>query len=789
MLKNHLKLTWRTLAKSPIFALLNVGGLALGIAAAFVLGLYVRQELTYDQHVEDSDRIYRIATDFFDMGGFANSQQQLLDVLPREAPIVEQATRLRGGSQPLPVVVDAQVFEEPNYLFVDSTFFPMFSYRFLAGDPETVMYRPDEVVLSEDLAAKYFGDAPALGRTLLVGKDKKAYHVSAVVEAPPGKTHLPADLWLPLKLEEPDAYWTNVAYYNYVKLREGGTRADLERALDQVLHQHAYPASGFAGSFEEWRATPQAVHFFVQPLTDIYLHSDLRFELAPGGNPTQVYVLGVIGVLILLIAGMNYVNLTTARSSTRAREIGVRKTLGAGQPALVRQFLAETVALSVLAMLVAAVLAEGMLVAFTFITGDVLVESIFGSGWALPALLGSSILVGLAAGLYPAFYLSGFRPARILKGEWTPRGNRRLRGALVVVQFAIAIALLIGSLAIYRQLDFMLHTDKGFEHEGVLLIENLEVLEDQKEAFRQQLEQLPQVERTSIARRIPTGPGVAMYTYQTPEMEASTTIQTFAGDEDYIPTLGMRLVAGRTFSGDLASDSSAAILNEAAVRALGLGDDPIGKLVNDEQRVIGVVSDFHFQSLRQKIEPVVLIYSATGDELAVKLRGQRIGDVLDRLPALWQEFAPDDPMHYAFLDDNVARLARKERTLSKAVAFFTLLSVLIACMGLFGLAAFATVQRTKEIGVRKVLGASAASLVGLLSMDFLKLVGLAFAVAAPVAYLATRRWLDGFAYRIELSWSTFLMAGLTALGVALLTVSYHAIRAALADPVDALRSE
>ncbi|HMB93503.1 MAG TPA: ABC transporter permease, partial [Rhodothermales bacterium] len=418
MIKNHFKLAWRNLRKYPGYSFLNLGGLALGIAAAFVLALYVRQELTYDQHFEDSDRIYRIATDFFNMGGFANSQQQLLDVLPQETPIIEEAARLQRGGSALPIFVDEQRYEEPNYLYGDSAFFQMFSYRFLAGDPETALHASDEIILSDRLAQKYFGDESAIGRVLLVGKEQEAHRVSAVVEMPPGKTHFAADFWLPLVPQDPYTNWTNVSYYNYVKLRPDATQADLERAVEAVRERHAYPSSGFSGSFEEWAELPTAVEFFVQPLTGIYLHSSFNFELGPGGSPAQVYILGLIGVFILLIAGMNYVNLTTARSSIRAKEVGVKKTLGAGQPALVQQFLAETVVFSVLAMVIAAGMAEGMLAAFSYITGAVLVDSVFANGWHLLTLVGFSVAVGLLAGIYPAFYLSSFRPVKILKGEW-----------------------------------------------------------------------------------------------------------------------------------------------------------------------------------------------------------------------------------------------------------------------------------------------------------------------------------------------------------------------------------
>ena len=790
MMKTHVLLAWRNLSKYPGYTLLNLSGLALGIAAAFVLGLYVRQELSYDAGFTDGDRIYRIATDFYGMGGFANSQEQLADVLPQETAAVEQMTRIKGQSRPLPFLVGEQRFEEPDVLFADPDFFHVFAYDFVAGSSAEALESPDGLVLTEDAATRFFGTTNALGRTVLVGKERVPHRVTGVVAPPPGRTHLAAGFWLPLEREEPAAGWTNVAYYNYVKLRPGATQADLEAGLDNILRRHAYPSAQFDGSFEQWQAAPQSVQFFIQPLRDIYLHSAYNFELAPGGSPTQVYALGIVGLFILLIAGVNYVNLTTARAAVRAKEVGVKKTMGAAQGALVRQFLAETVLFSLLAAVLATGLAEAMLGVFAFITGTPLVGSVFADGPHVLALLGFSVGVGVLAGLYPAFYLSRFRPSRILKGGWVAGGNQRLRGSLVVVQFAIAIVLVVGSLVVYRQLVFMQGADKGLAQDGVLFVENLGALGEQAEAFRQQLAQSPQVEEVSLARRLPTGAGVAMYTFQTPEMEESITIQTFPGDEHYLSTLGMRLLAGRNFSADLASDSNAVILNEAAVAALGLGDDPIGRLVNDDQEVIGVVGDFHFQSLRDRIEPVVLTYAAEGDELAVRLRSD--GDVaafLDRMQVLWQPLAPDDPIRYRFLDDNFAAMAAQERMLGRAVAFFTLLALVIAAMGLFGLVAFAVQRRTKEIGIRKVLGAGVPAILALLSKDFVRLVGMAFVVAAPLAYLLMDRWLDGFAYHVEIGPGVFILAGGAALLVALLTVSTQALRAASTDPVKALRYE
>ncbi len=788
MLKNYVTLAWRSLAKYPVYTGLNLGGLALGIAAAFVLGLYVNQELTYDRHFDDSERIYRVATDFFDMGGFALSQEQLLDVLPDEAATVEQGTRVAGQGSTL-IFVGEDRYEESSVLLADSVFFQMFSFDFASGDPASALLAPDGAVLSEELARRYFGEEPAMGQTLLVGKERVPHRVTGVVAASRGKTHLDANLWLPLERDEPRPNWTNVTYYNYVKLRPGAAQADLEKGLETIRRRHAYPTSGFDGTFEEWAAMPWAVQFWAQPLHDIHLHSAFNFERPPSGDPLQVYALGVIGLFVLLIAGVNYVNLTTARSTVRAKEVGVKKALGVARHSLVGQFLTETVVFSLLAAVLAGILAEGMLAAFAFITGTPLVESVLtGGGYAL-VLIAFALGVGVLAGLYPAFYLARFRPAQILKGGETGSGNHGLRGALVVGQFAVAIALVVGSLTVYQQLAFMQETDKGLSPDGVMVVENARALGEQLGAFQQEVDRLTGVERTSLTRRVPAGNAISMGSFVAPNLEEPLPIQIFRADEDYLPTLGLRLLAGRNFR-DTAADSSALILNEAAVAALGLGDDPIGQTVNESDLVVGVVSDFQFQSLRGRIEPAVLRYGTDGDVLAIRLHGGgEVAASLDQVQALWQTFAPDDPIRTSFLDDNFAALAEQERTLGKAVAFFTLLALVIAAMGLFGLVAFAVQRRTKEIGIRKVLGAGVPAILTLLSKEFLRLVAFGFALAVPVAWFVMSRWLDGFAYRIEIGPGLFLAAGGLALLIALATVSAQALRAATADPVRALRHE
>ena len=652
-----------------------------------------------------------------------------------------------------------------------------------------MMTAPDEVVLTDKVAKKYFGDTPALGKMLLFGKEKQPYRVTGIVKTPDFETHLAPDLWLSLKPDTAQATaWTNIAYYNYFKLKSGASAEDLEAGLERLREQHAFPVSGFE-SIDEWKASQFAPRFWVQPLTDIHLNSKFNFEVTAGGSRTLVYVLGCIGLFILLIAGVNYINLTTAASASRVKEIGVKQSLGIERRTLIGQFLIESIVFSLLAMLLAAGLSELLLGVYHSITGKILIDSLFNNVGYLFALFGFSITVGLLAGLYPALYLSGIRPVKLLKNTWAPRENHRVRSGLVIFQFCIAIVLLIGSFVVQQQLAFMLSTDKGFEHEGVMVVENLRDLGQKADAFRNQVETLPQVEMTSFARRVPTGTSISVTVYSTPEMQEGLTLQTFRGDENYLPALGMRLVAGRNFSGNLASDSSAAILNEAAVRSLNLGDEPLGKEINEGQFVIGVVSDFNFQSLREGIEPAVIEYQAEGTSLIVKLQGRAIADFLASVQSIWMNHAPEEAMRYAFLDDNFASMAANEQTLAQTISLFTLMAILIACIGLFGLTTYAVQRRTKEIGIRKVVGASAINLVGMLSKDFLRLVMWAFVLAAPLAYLAVTRWLEGFAYHVDPGPWVFLIAGALAVMLAFLTLSFQTIKAAGVNPVAALRNE
>ncbi|MBX2822534.1 MAG: ABC transporter permease [Rhodothermaceae bacterium] len=792
MIFNYLKMAFRTIRRQGVNAVVNILGLALGIAAAFVIGMYMRQELTYEKGFDNNERIYRVATDFYSLGGFAKSQKQLVDALPEAIPAIELATRFDARGEPVPVWVGQTQYEEASYMEVDSAFFDMFSFEFIEGDRKHAMHRPGEVVISDALAKRYFGDESAIGKTIRIGNGEEVMQISGIVRAPSFKTHLQVDLWLPLApVERTESGWTNANYYNYFRLKAGHDAHSLVGGLDRLLENTIYPASGVEMPFEQWRHSSQAVQFWVQPLTDIYLYSKFNLEFTPGGNPTQVYVLGLIGFFLLLIAGFNYVNLTTAASASREKEIGVKRSMGVERGKLISQFLMESVALSLIAMIVATGLAEVLLSFFEYITGTVLAVNIITDYKYLLALLAFSVLIGLLAGVYPALYLSRIRPVQLLKGggSGSVHSRGRVRHVLVVAQFAIAIILIAGSAGVRNQLTFMRDVDKGLDEEGVLVIENLEELGDKGRLFKERLGQLPAIASTSIARRIPTGRSLSVGIYRTPEMSEGISLERFRADEDYMETLGMHLLEGRNFTGTWATDSASVILNESAVRALGIQENPIGQRINQDLYVIGVISDFNYQSLRTSIEPVIMQYADSGFRMAVNLNGTGITRVIKDIEATWAEFGSEEPVSYYFLDESFTALIQQEESLERAISLFTWLAILIACMGLFGLTMYTIRRRTKEIGIRKILGATVVQIVALLSSEFLRLVGIAFLVALPVSYFTMQSWLNSYAYRIDLGPGIFLTAGLLAVSLAVITLAYHAVKASLTNPAETLHYE
>jgi putative ABC transport system permease protein len=784
----------RNFRKYPAFSLINLGGLSIGIAASFILLVYSQRELSCDRHFRDADRIARIGTDFFQLGPFAFSQPMLRDLSLASCKDVQDATAILPGDEtPIRTGTGDRAFTGIRPYYIDSSFFNIFPYETASGAIPTHGLAPAEAILSASEARKFFGKEDPVGKTIYIGKEMTPRKVVAVLKETFAKSHLDPQVLLYEAADPNDASatWTSFSKYNYVKLKPQGSIAGLDAWLERVREKIAYPVSHSLKSYDQWKTSGESVSFIVQPLTDIYFHSDLKFDLTPGGNLTQVRLLGAISLLLIALAVINYVNLVTARSSVRAKEIALKKTFGAARSRLIGQILKESLLFSTFALFLACGLIQVILFGYQSATGAPLTGPIPFLSANYAWLVIFSLTVGLLAGIYPALYLTGFRPGMIVRSTTGSGRNRPLlRNSLVTLQFAIAIGLLFVSFVVYSQLQYMKKKDKGFRSEGVIVIENAGALKDRLTAFRQLIEQQSQVASTSLCNRTPAGNSLSMGAYNKPGTPQNSFIfiQEFPADEKYIATLGIRLADGRNFDRNLLSDTNSLILNQSAVSALGLFH-PIGAIIDGSQRVIGVVNDFNYTSLHEKIGPAILRFTPAGNTLAIRLRGGHPAEFLDWLRGAGRQFLPDTPLNISFLDDNFGRLAEKERLLGQAITFFTALAILLATLGLIGLTLFTIERRTKEIGIRKVLGAGTINILRLMSGDFIKLVVIASAVALPIGWWLINHWLGQFAYRVSVSvWTFFATEFLIGL-IALTVIGLLTLRALLADPVKNLRTE
>jgi putative ABC transport system permease protein len=780
MMKTHIKIALRNLRKYPIFSLINLGGLSVGIAASFILLVYSQREMTCDNQFPDNGRIVRIGTDFFNMGGFAKSQPELRDILQRSCKDVQYATYFDKENEEVPVRLSAndRAYTGIYPYYVDTSFFRVFEYNTAAGAIPVKGLAPGEVILSEANARRFFSQEDPIGKTLLIGRDNTPYKVVAVLKENFSRSHLDPQLVLPMYPFQYSGQWANAGVFNYVKLKSAGGLPGLNATLDRILKKVVTPANSYMN-----------LRFIVQPLRDIYFHSDLKLELSPGGNLTQVRLLGAIGLFLILLAVINYVNLVTARSSTRHKEIGVKKTFGASRRHLAGQIMMESLLFSLMAMVISLGLIRVISGLYHYATGVSLTGElplmISHYGW----LLLFSIGVGLVAGLYPAFYLTALRPILSLR-SWTGRtgkSNPGVRNMLVLVQFSIAAALVFASFVVYSQLRYISHKDKGLRAEGVLLVDHLNGLGSQ-EAFRQLIGQQSQVVSTSYCNRTPAGKTIWMNTYQTAAMKDVMTIQSFPVDDAFLTTMGIRLTGGRNFNKDLITDTNSLILNESAVAALGLFN-PIGTTLNGSEHIIGVVKDFNYNSLHEKIAPAILRYSSKGNILAIRVKGGHTAEFLQWLQAAGKKYMPGEQPVISFLDENFRQLAAKDKLLGDAIVFFTILAIILATLGLTGLTLFTIERRTKEIGVRKVLGATIPDILALVSKDFIRLTFLASGIALPLSWWLVHRWLENFAYRVSISVWIFFVTESILLVIALAVIGLLALKAAAVSPVKSLRAE
>lgn len=803
MFRNYIVVAARHLIKHKGFSLINVAGLALGIACCLLILLFVRHELSYDRFHEHYERTYRIAEVFTENGVVVEESASVpfpvAGALETDFPGLK-AVRFFRIFQQIPLIrSEDREFYEADFFFADSTFNDVFSFPLVQGDPATSLDQPFSVLITEAMAVKYFGERDPLGQTLSM-ENQLDFTVTGVLRDLPENTHFSFDFIASFSSVESvlgvvggfgnirtNWYWNPC--YTYLLLPEGMSQDAFEAQMPGFIQKN-YP---------EWLRA--SISHYTQPITDIHLTSHLYNEISTNGNSASVYIFSAIAALILLIACINFMNLSTARSSQRGKEIGMRKVLGAHRSQLAGQFLGESILVSLLATVSAAFLMAFLLPVFNTLAGTTFTLSALQDGFIIAGLIGLSMLVGVLAGGYPALLLSGFRPLEVLKGSVSFGTSRRslpllLRRGLVVLQFSISIGLLAGTGIILYQLDYLQSADLGFEQEQVVILPIRGTpIKDNTESFKQALLANPQIVSVSATSEVlgKLG-GTQIKPFRMEGHEDPLQWPGIFADHDYLQTLGVEIVQGRDFSKDFPTDATEGyILNETAVRALGWEDDPIGKrieVVRQPGRVIGVMKDFNFLSLHHAIDPLVLhIVPRWFDYVAIRLRPDDLPNTLAFLDKQWSMFAPNRPLDYFFLDAHFEQLYASETRLRNLISVFATLAVLIACLGLFGLASFTAERRTKEIGIRKTMGASAWGIVRLLAQDIVKLVAVAFVLAAPLVYMGMARWLQAFAYRVEVPLGLLLLAGFAALAIAFLTVSYQTLRAAYTNPVHSLRHE
>lgn len=823
MFRNHLKTAFRTLWKQKGFTLLNTLGLAIGVAACLLILQFVTFEWSYENFHKNADNIYRVALEQYQNGEAvfksAENYPGLAHALMDEVPEVKSVARMynlgaknnmvvtyEGASEPIK-------FKQKRLLYADSSFLPMFSFDMIAGNPETALAEPLKMVITESYAKRYFGEADPLGKMLHLQDDDfndELCEVTGVVKDIPANSHLKFDILVSYSTlfsryeraaERYDHSWGRKDMYTYVETVDGADPAAIEAKLPALIAK-------YNPQLEEQNREDI---MRLQPLESIHLYSQLSDEPEVNGDGRAVSFLLIIALFILVIAYVNYINLATSRSLERANEVGVRKVMGAMRGQLLRQFLVESALINFVALILAVVIVGFTLPFFNQLTGieiDASLSRLLQQTWFWLTLGGLFLAGAFLSGLYPAFVLSSFKPVSVLSGKFRAgRGGSLFRKALVVFQFATCVALIIGTFTVYRQLNYMRSQDLGFNPEQLLVVERPGVrIRDVNQrtnaidGFKNQVKQNPDVINVSSTVTIP-GKKMRWKTvirkYSDP-VEDVHSVSVTGGDFDFVETLGMEMVAGRNFSRDMGTDlDTACMISQSVVPMLGFAspEEAIGKTIALDQFqtsaiVVGVVNDYHQESLKEDTDPTVFYPTEYGGEYYLaRVSTNKLNQTINHIETAWETHFPGNPFNYFFLDDLFERQYESDQRFGQIFGLFAILAILVGCLGLFGLAAFAAQKRVKEIGIRKVLGASVMNILVLLSKDFVKLVLLANVIAWPIIMLVMNRWLEGFANRIELGWCMFLVAALVVLGIALITVSFQTIRAALANPVESIKYE
>ncbi len=791
MLRHHLKVTVRSFLKRPLLSLLNVTGLSIGLSAFLVISLYLFQENSYEKGFSDYDRIYRVEEHFLSMGRLAWSNSNLQHVID-EIPEVEQFTRFQQFSNG-EFFINEIAFKTKRTLIADTSFFKVFDYQFLYGDPETALSKPGDIVISESAAIKFFNRVNVLGEKIHF-ENNGDFFISGVIKSSVINSHLDFDL---ARFKgEPDAYdvnkWFNIGGYTYVKTTNKIEKEVLNVKLDALSEKHAYPVvHGNGGlSVEEWLNSENTVRFYAKPIRDIYLESNLQFEIGNNGDRQTRITLSLISIFILVIAAINFMNLTTARSSLRTKEIGVRKVLGVERSSLIRQFLFESLLITFLSALIAGGLSELFIKLINQSMGEVIGVSLMNYPALLIYFAFGTFSLGLVAGIYPAFYLSSVKMLPLLKGM--KLGNvlnlgsaKFLRNGLVVLQFTISSTLIIGALFVYSQLKFLKNLNLGFEKDQVIVLPAAGVLGENKYALRTELLRLSGVEASSFTYRLPAD-GSSNITSTMLDEETSMSFEGFQTDQYLQQVLDFKLLEGEWFNTQKEQADSLIVINQAALRQLGF-EEPIGKVLGDYWRIVGVVEDFYYDDFRNEIGPVMFMHSPEHhNRLTLRINADIAP--LTEIEKVWNEFT-NEPFDYYYLNQNFESQLAKEKQDADAVLLFTILAIFISCLGLFGLASFVADQRVHEFGVRKVLGASVKNLVKLFSFHFIKLILVAFLISVPLAIYGVDLWLQGFVQRIPITIGIFLIAAFFSIVIAVGTVLFQSIKTGRLNPINTLRNE
>ncbi|MFC1725492.1 ABC transporter permease [candidate division KSB1 bacterium] len=802
MFKNHFKITFRQFKRQKGYSFINISGLAIGLTCCILILLWVQDELSYDKYNTNHDQIYRICINWLienNEESQATTPPPLANVLKTEYPEVQHAVRLYSTKNSMSVRYKKKTFNEDRVLYADPDFFRVFSIPLVKGDTQNALLEKFSIVITEETAKKYFGDENPIGK-ILNFEDKRDYIITGVSANVPEQSHFHFDFlasFETLSLAN-NPVWLNMPVHTYVLLKKNSLPQELETKFPGLIKKYVGPQlkQAMGISLEQFQAGGNRISLILQPITAIHLHSNLAFELETNADSKYIYIFSLTAIFVLIIAVVNFINLSTAKSAIRAKEVGIRKVLGSNRRQLIVQFLTESTILTFLAILLSIILVRIILPSFNNLSGKNIEINLISTWILLPGIVSLSAALGILSGCYPAFHLTSYHPIRVIKGIFNIKTGSRspLRSGLVTLQFIFTIILIIGTFTVYSQLKFINNRYLGFDKEHILVFERPKILGNQQETLKNTLLQNPDISAVSSSRHLPG----RRYTTQVFRPEGSDpegyeSLVTYFAEYDFSNVYQLEMISGRFFSKDISPEYNSILLNEAAVNLFTI-EDPVGKkllLPEAAFNIIGVIKDFNYAPLHEKIQPMCIRYLDPEDAnyMSVRIRPENINNTIQYIEDNLKILAPSQTFNYYFLDQDLENHYKVENRTGKLFTIFSFLAIFVACLGLSGLASFISEQRTKEIGVRKVLGASLSNILKLLSKEYFRWILISNIIAWPLAYYMMNKWLQNFAYRTSISISLFFLAGLIAVTIAVITVSYHSIKAATVNPVDSLRNE